>query len=263
MKTCKRLFSLLALIFLMASCIAPKNIIYLQEKKQRWNDVNPYTQAEVITEQYKIQTNDYIYIRVITENQELAAYYNISGGSGNNSNMQMGGQSSMKYMSYLVDDMGEIDFPSLGKLYVRGLTRSQVKQKLTEILDKQIESYTLMVELANTYFTILGEANAGLYQMPKDQLTIYEALAIAGDLDTYSKRKELQIIRRGVDGVSRIQVVDMTDLNLLDSQESYIYPNDMIYIKPIKAKVFGFGETFSLSLITSLIAFYLLIASFY
>ena len=262
MKPCKRFFQLVVLILMTASCIAPKNIIYLQEKKQGWNDVNPYTKAEVITEQYKIQTNDYIYIRVITENDELAAYYNISGGSNSNSTQQMGSQGNMKYMSYLVDDRGEIDFPSLGKIYVRGLTRSQVKQKLTEILDKQIESYTLMVELANTYFTILGEANAGLYQMPKDQLTIYEALAISGDLATYSKRKEVQIIRRGVDGSSRIQLVDMTDKNLLDSQESYIYPNDMIYVKPLKAKVFGLGETFSLSMITSLIAFYLLIASF-
>lgn len=52
--------------------------------------------------------------------------------------------------------------------------------------------------------------------------------------------------------------VDLTDLNLIDSQNYFIQPNDLIYVEPIKAQMFGFGETFSLSLITSLISFFLL-----
>ncbi|MCX6238696.1 MAG: polysaccharide biosynthesis/export family protein, partial [Bacteroidia bacterium] len=159
-------------------------------------------------------------------------------------------------------DKGEIDFPSLGKIPVKGLTRSEVKQKLTEILKSQIDNFTLMVELTNTYFIILGEANSGIYTMSKDQITIYEAIAMSGDLTIYSKRKQVKIIRPTISGISIVKTIDLTDKNLLDSEESYIYPNDIIYIEPIKAKMFGFGETFSLSFITSLISFYLLIRTF-
>jgi polysaccharide export outer membrane protein len=250
MNNFKRTFYLLSMVFLFFSCISPRTTIYMQNKSGNKNYTNVYTKAKVITEKYKIQTNDYIYIRVITDNEKVAAYYNISGGI-NNSNNTMLGQAGSKFMSYLVDDNGEIDFPSLGKIPVKGLTRSEVKQKLTEILMTQIDN-----------FTILGEANAGIYQMTKDQITIYEAIAMSGDLNIYSKRKQVKIIRPTISGTSIVKTIDLTDKNLLDSEESYIYPNDIIYVEPIKAKIFGFGETFSLSFITSLISFYLLLRTF-
>ena len=171
----------------------------------------------------------------------------------------MQGQMGSKFTSYLVDDKGEIDFPSLGKIEVRGLTRSEVKQKLAEILKSQIDNFTLMVELTNTHFTILGEAHAGIYQMPKDQINIYEALAMSGDLVTYSKRKQVKIIRPTSDGTSIVKTIDLTDKNLLDSEESYIYPNDIIYVEPIKAKMFGLGESFSLGMVSSIISLSLLV----
>ena len=258
MTNIKLLLPLIAILFLTYSCISPRSTIYMQNKDNNKNYKNVYTQAKVITEKYKIQTNDYIYIHVITDNEKVAAYYNISTGT----NTMLQGQTGMKFMSYLVDDKGEIDIPSMGKIPVKGLTRSEVKQKLTDLLKPQIDNFTLQVELTNTYFTILGEAHAGNYPMTKDQITIYEAIAQSGDLSIYSKRKKIQIIRPTISGISIVHTIDLTDKNLLDSEESYIYPNDIIYVEPIKAKMFGFGETFSLSMITSLISFYLLLKTF-
>ena len=257
-----KLFYTLSLSILFFSCISPKSTIYMQNKDSDHNYMNAYSKAKVITESYRIRTNDYIYIRVITDNEKVSAYYNISGGNNSNNNTLMQGLSGTKFMSYLVDDNGEIDFPSLGKIPVKGLTRSEVKQKLNGILKSQIDNFTILIELTNTYFTILGEAHAGQYAMTKDQITIYEAIALSGDLTTYSKRKKVKIIRPSIDGTSIVRTVDLTDKNLLDSQESYIYPNDIIYIEPIKAKMFGFGETFSLGMLTSIISFYLLIRAF-
>lgn len=257
-----KLFYTLSLSVQFFSCISPKSTIYMQNKDNDRNYTNAYTKARVITESYKIRTNDYIYIRVITDNEKISTYYNISGGTGSNNNTMMQGQAGSKFTSYLVDDNGEIDFPSIGKIPVKGLTRSEVKQKLNGILKSQIDNFTLLVELTDTYFTILGEAHAGKYSMSKDQITIYEAIAMSGDLTTYSKRKQVKIIRPTIDGTSIVKTIDLTDKNLLDSQESYIYPNDIIYIEPIKAKMFGFGETFSLGMITSVISFYLLLRAF-
>lgn len=247
------------MVFLLASCISPKSLIYMQDKSQKKGYVNVYTKAQVITEKYKIQTNDYLYIRVITDDPKVSTYYNLTGSESGSGSYQMQAQMGSKFMSYLVDDKGEIDFPSLGKMEVRGFTRSEVKQKLAGILKSQIDNFTLMVELTNTHFTILGEAHAGIYQMPKDQINIYEALAMSGDLITYSKRKQVKIIRPTVDGTSIVKTIDLTDKNLLDSEESYIYPNDIIYVEPIKEKMLGLGETFSLGMISSIISLSLLV----
>ena len=116
----------------------------MQDKSGKKKYTNVYSKATVITENYKIQTNDYIYIRVIANNEKVSAYYNISGGSNNN--MMMLGQAGSKFMSYLVDDKGDIDIPTLGKIQVKGLTRSEVKQKLTGILLSQIDNFTLVVK---------------------------------------------------------------------------------------------------------------------
>jgi len=112
--------------------------------------------------------------------------------------------------------------------------------------------------LTNAQVTILGEVNTpGQYNMNKDQITIFEAISLAGDLTIYGKRKRVRIIRPSSDGTKTIKV-DLTDINLVDSQNYYIQPNDLIYVEPIKAKMFGFGETFSLGIVTSLISFFLL-----
>ncbi|MCX6238695.1 MAG: hypothetical protein NTY07_14220, partial [Bacteroidia bacterium] len=90
------LFSMVTLFF---SCISPKSTIYMQDKSGDKNYTNVYSKARVITEKYKIQTNDYIYIRVITDNEKVAAYYNLSGGISSNMNMTMQGQAGSKFMS--------------------------------------------------------------------------------------------------------------------------------------------------------------------
>jgi len=97
----------------------------------------------------------------------------------------------------------------------------------------------------------------GQYNMNKDQLTIYEAIALAGDLTIYGKRQKVKIVRPTTQGTKTISI-DLTDLNLIDSQNYYIMPNDLVYVEPIKAKMWGFGESFSLGLVTSLLTFFLL-----
>ena len=217
--------------------------------------VNLYTKAVEVTEAYTIQPRDYIYIRVLTPDEAVASLYNLGGVQATTN---MGQAGSVKFQSYQVNDDGDIDFPYVGQVNVVDLTVKEIKTKMQDILKKHIDTFTLQVQLTNTLFTILGEVNApGQYSMSKDQLTIFEAISLAGDLTIYGKRKKVRIVRPTTEGTKTINI-DLTDINLVDSKNYYIQPNDLIYIEPIKAKMFGFGETFSLSLITSLITFFLL-----
>tara|TARA_R110001583_G_scaffold8896_2_gene41984 strand:- start:36302 stop:37003 length:702 start_codon:yes stop_codon:yes gene_type:complete len=218
--------------------------------------INLYTKAVEITEAYTIQVRDYIYIRVLTPDEAIAGLYNLNTGQEGTNNF--GDPASLRYQSYQVSDEGEIDFPYIGEIKVVDLTIKEVKAKMQSILKNHIDTFTLQVQLTNTQFTILGEVNVpGQYNMSKDQITIFEAISLAGDLTIYGKRRKVKIVRPSTDGTKTI-TIDLTDLNLVDSQNYYIQPNDLIYVEPIKAKMFGFGESFSLSLITSLITFFLL-----
>jgi len=246
----------LLLILSMVSCISQKKMIYMQDVSDNKKYINLYTRALEITEAYKIQPRDYVYIRVLTPDEAVASLYNLNAGLINTYSMSDPG--SMRYQSYLVSDEGEIDFPYIGKIKVVDLTIKEIKAKMQKILKNHIDTFTLQVQLTHTQFTILGEVNRpGQYNMSKDQLTIFEAISVAGDLTIYGKRKRVKILRPSTEG-TKIITIDLSDLNLVDSQNYYVQPNDLIYIEPIKAQMWGFGESFSLSLLTSLITFFLL-----
>jgi len=250
-----KLLLLILLFSSIVSCIPQRKTIYMRDMSGKKSYINLYTKAVEVTEAYTIQPRDYIYIRVLTPDEAVASLYNLGGGQDTRN---IGQQGSAKFQSYQVSDEGNIDFPYVGKVKVVDLTLKEIKLKMQEILKNHIDMFTLQVQLTNTQFTILGEVNTpGQYNMNKDQLTIFEAISLAGDLTIYGKRKKVKIVRPSTEGTKTINI-DLTDLNLIDSQNYYIQPNDLIYVEPIRAKMFGFGETFSLGIITSLITFFLL-----
>lgn len=246
-------------IVLLASCIPQKKLIYMQDKSVEKEYTNPYIKAEQITELYKIQPGDYLYIKVNTTKAELDKMYNL--GSSTQS-MQLGQVTSIKYLSYLVQDDGTIDFPFLGGVPVAGKTTTDIKSDLIKMLSKTMDSFSVQVVLSNPTFTVMGEVRRpGEYALNRDQITIFEAISIAGDITGFGKRNCIRILRPTSEG-SITLVVDLTDKNLVDSQMYYIYPNDLIYIEPLLAKQFGIGETFSYSFISLIISIGLFINTF-
>ena len=84
----------------------------------------------------------------------------------------------------------------------------------------------------------------------QNSVTIFEAIANAGDLTTVAKRDEILLVRQYPDG-SQIHKINLLDRNLLGSEYYFLRPNDLIYAEPMKVKEIGAGNTLveSLSLI--------------
>lgn len=252
-------FSLI-LLLLLGSCIPQKKIIYMQDKTSEKGYQNEYQKSEVITESYKVKPGDYIYIRINSTKEEINNLYNLGGSAMSSMNMTSGG--SMKYYSYVVKDNGSIDFPFIGDIDVKGKTLSIIKEELHALLSKSIDSFSLQVMLANNNFTIVGEVNnPGQYTMSREQISLYEAIGIAGDVTAFGKRTRVRIIRPTENGSTTI-TADLTDKNLLDSQNYFILPNDLIYIEPMAAKQLGIGDTFSFNMISWVLSVAVLINTF-
>lgn len=240
-----------AVLVAMASCIPQKKLIYMQDKTAEKGYTNPYQRAEQITELYKVQAGDYLYIKVNSTREEIDKLYNLGS---NQQTLQLGSGVAAKYYSYLVKDNGAIDFPYLGEVVVAGKTTTEIKHDIYTRLSRSMDSFSIQVVLTNASFTVLGEVRQpGQYQMSRDQLTLFEAISIAGDITSFGKRNQIRIVRPTPQG-SITQVVDMTDKNIIDSQHYFIYPNDLIYVEPMAIKQYGIGETFSFSMISWLIS---------
>ena len=175
--------------------------------------------------------------------------YNAGGANSSQMRQQMGNGAlggSYDLYTYLIDEEGYIDFPTIGKIFVQGLTTRDVKYKLEEELGtllKEIPGYSTIsveVNIVNRSFSIIG-AQSGRYMINKEKMTIFEALALAGDLGEFNSRKEIKLVREK-NGVTTIKTFDARSKDLVNSEYYYIEPNDIIYIRQIPGYSFGINH---------------------
>jgi len=126
----------------------------------------------------------------------------------------------------------------------------RVKESAKKILGDRVR---VEVKLINNYVNVLGEVRKeGIYNMTKNRITIYEALTLAGGLTEYGRRQEVKVFRN-VNGKQKVYLVDVTSGNLIGNNMFYVFPNDVIYVEPMRAKSLGITPTFSLTLLTTML----------
>lgn len=229
----------------LMSCVTSRKVNYMQEPGKH----NIPSYADTLDfEEYTIRTNDRLYIYVYSLDENVMRMYN-AGGSGSSRNqmrqqMQSGmGRNNTELYTYLVDEEGNIDFPTLGKIPMAGLTTREAKLKMEEELSsllKEIPGYsTISVEVTimQRTYSLIG-VKSGQYQIQKEKLTIFEALAQMGNLQTFSDRSRVKIIRE-INGETTIREFDLRSKDIINSEFYYIQPNDIIYVRELTGKAFG------------------------
>ena len=190
LKTCFCFF----LIYSVSSCSSTKNVAYFQDLT---DTSKIYTQVINGTYEVQIQPDDILEIIVNSINTDAAAPFNMG-----NSNPAIIPQSMVQGSTtpkitplatgsasgegYLVSKQGEIDFPVLGSLQVKGLTITQLKELLKSKLNKYLQEPIINVRLLNYKITVLGEVmRPSTYSIPSERITVVDAIGMAGDLTIY------------------------------------------------------------------------------
>ncbi|NPA36018.1 MAG: sugar transporter [Chlorobi bacterium] len=244
-------------IVFFSSCIPQKETVYLQDHSNKKDYKNPYKPYTSITDKYFLKPNDYLYIHVRTPDSKLSEFFNQTSTTNGSTNTQ-----NNKFFYYLIDDSMNIDFPYVGKINLKGCNIFMAKDTVKKALKPFLKEADLIVKLATNFFTVLGEVrNPGVINMNKDQITIFEAFAMAGDIRPFGKKKQIKLVRQTLQG-EKTYLIDITDKNIVNSEFYYIYPNDLLYVRPMKAKMWGIGESFSIGIITSVLALGLTLSTF-
>lgn len=212
-----------------------------------------------MTEDYLLQINDIIEVNIRTTDARLNQIFAAASASDNAASSQSSGTGSsgdVFFMNgYTIDDRGIIEIPLVGEVKVLGLTTKQAKELIEKDVVKFInaDEFFLRVRLGGIRFSALGEfKGSGKFTILQNRVTIFEAIAYAGDLTTTAKRNEILLIRQYPDG-SQIHKINLLDRNLLGSEYYFLKPNDMIYAEPMKVKSIGAGTTLveTLTLLTT------------
>lgn len=225
----KKILSLLFIATLLAGCASTKKVTYLQDLKD--GDTKTVT---TLVNKIKMQPGDRISIVVNSKDPELTMLFNIAVpgrtiGSENNSN------NSSNIATYTIDSYGCIDFPVLGKVSIEGKTREEVAAFIKEELvsKKLVLDPIVTVEYANQQISILGEVNKpGKININRDQITILDAIAMAGDLKIEGLRNNITVLRQEGD-TQKIYEMDLTSAeSVYSSPAYYLQQNDIVYVKP-------------------------------
>ena len=229
------------------SCIPNKKVIYYQNLEGN----TAIADGELISyelPEYRLQFNDIIDIQIQTVEDILEKGFSSKIQSENNNAIfgqiaQSGGD--VYYMTgYTVDKNGYIRMPLLGELKVNDLTLEQVRILVEDKITAYVTSEIFVrVKLGGIRFSSLGEfRRPGKYVVLQDRLTIFEAIAQAGDLTAVAKRDEILLVRQYPEG-TRLHRINLNDRQIVQTPFYFIQPNDQIYAEPMKARQIGAGDS--------------------
>ena len=220
------------LVFFLSSCVNLKKVELVQKKT-----VTDYSQEIVNAkqEEYHINSGDHLYVKVYSSDANTSKMFQTDFPELMNS-------SYIYLNSYKVDDEGYINYSFAGKIQVKGLTIAQAQQAIESMLEEYYKDINVYVKLVNFDVTVLGEVNSpGTYEVSKEQLTIFQALGLAGGVTDFGRAQKVTLIRKSPNG-SMVKELDLTDNGVLSSEYMYLLPDDVLYIAPRNSKSFVFDK---------------------
>jgi len=230
--TTKHFTYLLSGLLILSSCVPNRKIVILQENAKAPSTMS--TETSPPEEQY-ISTGDELYIR-INSMDEYTEYYNITTEGG------MYGRYDPSLSSYTVEINGTVFLPMIGNIYVAGFTLEEAGKKIQEMYKGYLNQPAVNVRYVDKIVTVLGEVNdPGVYTFTKREIPILEAIAYADDMTVYGNRNKIMIIREE-DNIIYRHRIDLTEPEVQGSKFYNIMPNDIVYVEPLKRRVWGFAE---------------------
>ena len=217
------LMVLVSIAMFFSSCYHTKELAYVSDAER--------DSAQVILNNYTatIHPGDQLYIYVSSQTPESVIPFNEETNKGSE---------SIGVNGYNVADDGCIIFPVLGKIPAMGLTRDSLAHVIEHRLlsEGQVTDPVVEVKMMNFRVAVIGEVNAPQeLHLTSGRITIFEALAMCGDITMDGKRTNVGVLREA-DGIVTLGEIDLTSKELFNSPYYYLQQNDIVYVEPTKKK---------------------------
>ncbi len=248
------IYSSILLSFSITSCKSTKDVSYFQNISSEIPvEVFNSTEKHVL----KFKVGDILAITVTAVDPNSVAIFNtpvVSYMTPNSEELTY----SQQLLTYTIDNNGCVNLPVLGQVKVEGLSRIDVINLLQNRISKYVNDPIVNVQLVNFRISVLGEVlTPGSFPVDNERVTVLDALAMAGDMTIYAKREDVCIIRDN-NGEKKIIQVDLYNTEILTDTTFYVQQNDVIYVRPNRAKSRNAGysqrDSFNISLFSTIVS---------
>lgn len=222
-----------------SSCISSEEVNYLQAIDSK------YPMKEF--EEYKLDIGDMVTCAISSDDAELVRTFN-TVLSENQNVLKM----------YRIYEDSTVILPFFGKAKIAGYTVQEAEQILQKMMQQSIVDVQVKVSMANNNFCIYANDRRGTYPVYKENLTIYQALAMAQQTSGKMDLSKVKILRRTKEGTTRQMEFDLRTQDVIQSEFYYIQPNDYIYFPTNKNAFFSVESLGSLtSMLSGPLTFFL------
>ncbi len=219
----------IGLVLALGACVGRKNINYL-------NDPSLTPGASKLFEnqkfEYRIQVNDVMSIRVLGLDDATYRYFNVQSQNGGATITDAG----LFVDGFSVDKNGQIQLPQVGKLKIQGLTVGEAQDLVQRKINEYFTTATVILKMVNWRVSVLGNVSRpGAFMVYNNQITILDALAMAGGPNEFADKSHITLMRQSDRGVQALYV-DMSNTEVLRSEYYYLLPNDVVYVPAMRAR---------------------------
>ena len=217
----KRIFRtgiVIALTAMMTvSCVTNRKVAYLQDMKHG-------TQIE-LENKFEAVISPYDELDVIIScfDSDLAKPFNIYSAA------QTAVRNNQQNLAYLVDQNGDIELPVLGKIHAAGLTRLELQEKVQNMLvaGGYISDPYVMVRFRDFKIFFLGSNGGKAITIPNERCTFLEALSLSGDLNVYTNRNKIAVMRE-INGKMVMRYLDPRSSKVFHDPFFMLQQNDFV-----------------------------------
>lgn len=197
---------------------------------------------------YRLRVGDKLYVRVYSTHRETNELFN--GGTIYQSGYMLQGNSAYSDLyAYTILPDGTILFPMIGSVTMKGLTIREATRAMERAIAPYLETTNVNelefgsvdVRIIGRYFSVLGAGRTGYYPILREKITIFQALAMAGDIQLYGDRSKIRIIRETESG-TKVRMFDVRSEDIVHSEFFYVEPNDVIYIQTMDERFFSIAS---------------------
>ena len=219
------LFLFGSLIVLFSGCGVNSDIMLRTD-----NDFQFDTIPEEKDPQYKISPNDIIQFRLFAN--DGFQLIDITSGTGD----QGGGRrlSNRNMVDYRVDHEGRVKLPILGWIDIEGYTIREAELMLEEKYNEYYNKPFVMLQVTNRRVIVFpgSGGDAQVITLQNNNVTVIEALALAGGISERGKAKQIKLIRRTPGEERKVFLMYLSTIKGMDQAEMVVQANDIIYVEP-------------------------------
>jgi polysaccharide biosynthesis/export protein len=230
------------LISILFSCTSISKITILNDSNQNEWNVSP------IPPKHSLEIGDVLIVKVLSFDEETTNFFNVENNVNSvNSSLT---SANIYLNGFTINQEGMIEIPYIGEVYVLNQTINQAKESIEEKVNEYLKDATVICKLGNFNITVLGEIyRPNTYPIYKDNISIFEAVAISGGITDYGDLTKVKLIRTH-NNKKTVHKIDLTQQSVINSDFYYLRNNDLLYVEPLRYR--GLRKSQSQLLLSSL-----------